>query len=91
MVTFAEHPDQWTILKQRPELAVQAVDEVMRWFPSAGSVYRIAAENFEYRDVHVTEGMSFVVVVAVPANGPMAWRPPIGIHGPYRLPLCFDQ
>lgn len=74
MVTFAEHPDQWTILRQRPELAAQAVEEVMRWFPSAGTVYRFAAEEFEYRGLHVTEGMYFVIALPTAQRDPRVFR-----------------
>src|SRR5262249_39202077 len=45
MVAFAEHPQQWTLLAEHPELAAQAVEELMRWCPSANALYRFAAED----------------------------------------------
>src|SRR5262249_16244123 len=46
MVAFAEHPKQWTLLARHPELAAQAVEELMRWCPrptrSTGSPPRIS-------------------------------------------------
>ncbi|MEV4558435.1 cytochrome P450 [Kitasatospora sp. NPDC049285] len=31
LVAFAEHPDQWDLLRRRPELLDSAVEEVLRW------------------------------------------------------------
>lgn len=61
LVTFTEHPAQWTLLGRRPELADQAVEEVMRWHPSVTSVYRFAAEDFDYHGLHFTRG-AFVMM-----------------------------
>lgn len=53
MVAFAAHPDQWVLLGERPELADQAVEEVIRWFPSTGTLYRFAGEDFDYQDLRI--------------------------------------
>ncbi|WP_459740867.1 cytochrome P450 [Streptomyces sp. E-15] len=34
MVAFARHPEQWALLRDRPELLEQAVYEVLRWCPT---------------------------------------------------------
>ena len=44
---FALAPDQWSILAERPELAGQAVDEVMRLHGAVVGVPRIAAAEVE--------------------------------------------
>jgi cytochrome P450 len=149
MVTFAEHPDQWTTLGRHPELADRAVEEVMRWHPSVTTAYRFAAEDFDYRGLHIAAGTFLTMCVTgaqrdprtfhngqsfditVPREAPVlqfgagphhclgaalaraelgvafptlatrlgppviagrvSWRPPIGIHGPDRLPLRFTR
>jgi cytochrome P450 len=53
MVAFAAHPDQWVLLGERPELADQAVEEVIRWLPSTGTLYRFAGEDFDYQELHI--------------------------------------
>jgi cytochrome P450 len=55
MVTFSEHPEQWTLLAQRPELAAQAVEEVMRWRPSTSAIFRFADEDFDYEGLHLAK------------------------------------
>jgi len=48
---FAEHPEQWRLLAQRPELAAQAVEEVLRVEPITPFTARITTEELTYRDV----------------------------------------
>jgi cytochrome P450 len=67
MVTLCEHPDQWQLLGERPELAAQAVEEIGRWSPSVPVVFRFAAESFDYRGVHIPAG-TFVMLCTVSAH-----------------------
>ena len=48
---FAEHPDQWALLAERPELAARAVEESMRYFGAVRETARFASVDIEYRDV----------------------------------------
>src|SRR6185503_14868195 len=51
MRLFAEHPDQWALLGERPELAPQAVEEIVRYEPIVPINGRIMREDVVYRDV----------------------------------------
>ncbi|MFD7558774.1 cytochrome P450 [Streptomyces sp. NPDC059835] len=73
LVTFAEHPDQWALLGERPELAPRAVEEVMRWRPSSNAVYRYAAEDIEFRGQHIPEGTMFMIGVQAVQRDPLAY------------------
>ena len=73
MVTFAEHPAQWTVLRDRPELAERAVDETMRWRPSATNVFRAVAEDFEYRGLPFAAGTFLTVAVQTAQRDPRAY------------------
>ena len=44
---FCHHPDQWALLAEHPELAPQAVNEVMRLAGAVAGVPRVAAEAIE--------------------------------------------
>jgi cytochrome P450 len=48
---FAEHPEQWRLLASRPELAAQAVEEVLRVEPITPFTARITTEEVTFRDV----------------------------------------
>ncbi len=64
---FAARPDQWRLLAERPELASQAVDEVLRFEPITPFTARIMVEDVEYRDVTFPEG-TVVMVCAFTGN-----------------------
>ena len=64
---LAEHPDQWALLAERPELAPQAVDEALRFEPITPFTARIALEEVEYRGITFPEG-TVVMVSAWNAN-----------------------
>ncbi|MGX8909918.1 cytochrome P450 [Streptomyces netropsis] len=57
MVAFAQHPEQWMLLRERPELAPQAVEEVLRWSPTLPvTATRTAAEDFDVHGVRIPTG-----------------------------------
>jgi cytochrome P450 len=56
MSMFIEHPDQWRLLAERPDLARNAVEEVMRVRPTVTWVTREANEDFVYRDLELKRG-----------------------------------
>lgn len=64
---FAEYPDQWTLLAERPELAQRAVEETMRYFGAVRGTARFASIDIEYRDVVFPAG-TFVSVGLAEAN-----------------------
>jgi cytochrome P450 len=73
MVTFAEHPAQWTLLRDRPELIDRAVNETMRWRPSAASVFRRATEDFEFRGLPIAAGSFVTMAVQAAQRDPRAY------------------
>jgi len=56
MALLAQHPDQWALLGERPELATRAVEETMRLLGAVRGTARIAAQDVEYRGVVFPEG-----------------------------------
>ncbi|MCX6532958.1 MAG: cytochrome P450 [Actinobacteria bacterium] len=64
---FAEHPEQWKLLAERPELAGKAVEETMRYFGAVRSTGRFASEDIEYKGVLFPKG-TLVVPSLVLAN-----------------------
>ena len=64
---FTEHPDQWAMLAERPELARRAVEESMRFLGAVRGTVRITGEDVEYRDVLFPAG-TFVATSLAGAN-----------------------
>jgi cytochrome P450 len=61
---FSEHPDQWALLADRPELAPRAVEETMRYLGAVRGTIRVASEDIEYRDVLFPAGTLVSVALA---------------------------
>ncbi|HEX2851204.1 MAG TPA: cytochrome P450 [Acidimicrobiales bacterium] len=64
---LSEHPDQWALLAERPELATRAVEETMRYLGAVRGTARFASDDIEYRDVLFPKG-TFVSVSLSMAN-----------------------
>ncbi len=73
MVCFAEHPGQWSLLSERPELAGRAVTESMRWRPSGSTMFRRAAEDFEFRGLPIAAGTFVTMAVQTAQRDPRAY------------------
>ena len=56
MAQFIEHPDQWQLLGDSPDLARPAVEEVMRTRPTVTWVTREAVEDFEFQGLEIAQG-----------------------------------
>ena len=54
--TLLQHPDQWALLAERPELGAAAVEEVMRVNPTVTWVTREAIEDVDLHGLHVPAG-----------------------------------
>jgi cytochrome P450 len=64
---FAEHPEQWALLAEQPELAPRAVEESMRYFGAVRGTMRFASTDIEYRDVLFPAG-TFIAIGLAEAN-----------------------
>jgi cytochrome P450 len=64
---FAQHPDQWALLAERPELVPQAVMEILRYEPITPFTARIVREEMVVRDVTFPVG-TILMISAVTAN-----------------------
>jgi cytochrome P450 len=64
---LSDHPDQWDLLADHPELAMKAVEELMRFYPVVFGVMRMTTEDVEYEGV-VIPADTFVLVNTAAAN-----------------------
>ncbi len=79
--TLCEHPDQWELLARHPELAPQAVEELIRYSPITFSGLRVATEDVDLGDFFVPAG-SYVIANTASAN-----RDPAVFEEPERLDI----
>ena len=67
MRLFAQHPDQWELLRNDPDLVPAAVQEVLRTEPITPFTARIVLEDIEHRGVLFPAG-TIVAICAERAN-----------------------
>lgn len=70
MHMFTEHPGQWRLLGENPELARAAVEEVMRTRPTATWVTREATEDFLFQGVEIERGTTIHLLSESAATDP---------------------
>ena len=81
---LCDHPDQWALLAEHPELAANAVEEAMRLYPVLPGLLRIAVEDVELGGVVIPAG-TLVIVNTAAAN-----RDPAVYDDPDRLDITRD-
>ncbi|MGZ5380054.1 MAG: cytochrome P450, partial [Mycobacterium sp.] len=72
----SDHPEQWAILAERPELAVQAVHEVMRYSPVILNTMRVPVEDVELAEVRIAAGTLVIANTAAAKRDPDVYRDP---------------
>jgi cytochrome P450 len=73
---FCDHPDQWALLAEHPELAPQAVEEAMRYRPIGFALPRIATEDVELAGVRIPAGTIMLANTAAANRDPAAFTDP---------------
>jgi cytochrome P450 len=84
MQVLCDHPDQWALLAEHPELAPNAVEETMRHSPVTFNIPRTAVEEVELGGVVIPAG-TFVMVNTAAAN-----RDPAVYDEPDRLDITRE-
>ncbi|MFI5511608.1 cytochrome P450 [Mycobacterium sp. NPDC051804] len=82
---FCEHPEQWALLAERPELAPKAVEEAMRFSPIIFSTMRVAVDDVELAGVRFPAGTMVI------ANTTAANRDPDVYTDPDRFDITRDN
>jgi cytochrome P450 len=73
---FCDHPDQWRLLAERPELAPQAVHEVMRYSPVIFTTMRMAVEDVELGGFTIAAGTLVIANTAAANRDPAIYDDP---------------
>jgi cytochrome P450 len=81
---LCEHPEQWQLLKENPQLAMHAVEETMRHSPIACGTLRLVIEDAEL------DGYLFPAGTMVLVNTAAANRDPAVYDDPHRVDITRD-
>jgi cytochrome P450 len=73
---FCEHPDQWALLAEHPELAMQAVEEAMRYTPVIFTTMRTAVEDVELGGFKIRAGTLVIANTAAANRDPDVFEDP---------------
>lgn len=76
MALFAEHPEQWSLLAERPDLAASAVEEVMRFGGATTVAPRVAVEDLDVDGYHVPAGTLLALGTSTANFDPAAYDDP---------------
>jgi cytochrome P450 len=81
---LCEHPEQWQLLKENPQLAMHAVEETMRHSPIACGTLRLVIEDAEL------DGYLFPAGTMVLVNTAAANRDPAVYDDPHRVDIARE-
>ena len=73
---LCEHPDQWELLRQRPDLAMHAVEETMRHSPIAGGTLRLVVDDVDLGGYVFPAGTMVLVNTAAANRDPTVYDDP---------------
>jgi cytochrome P450 len=73
---LCDHPDQWALLAEHPELAPQAVEELMRHNPVIFTTFRQAVEDVDLDGMTVPAGTNVIVNTAAANRDPAVYEDP---------------
>lgn len=85
MQVLCDHPEQWALLRHRPDLAMRAVEETMRHSPSMCSTVRSVADDVTVDEYTFPAG-TFIIVNTYAAN-----RDPAVYDDPARFDISRDE
>lgn len=76
VAALQEHPDQLEILRSRPALTANTVEEVLRYDTPVQFVGRIARQDFTYEDCRIRRGQAVLCYVASAHRDPACYDAP---------------
>lgn len=75
-VALIEHPDQYQLVRENPELQQAAIEETLRYDPPVQSVFRTTTTDVEFGGVQIPRGSRVQLSFAAANRDPRRWRDP---------------
>jgi cytochrome P450 len=76
VLELARHPDAWQLLRERPELVPNAVDEVLRFHGTTHSVSRVATRDSQIGGCPVAAGSTLLLCLQAADRDPAVFPQP---------------
>jgi cytochrome P450 len=72
---FFDHPEQWRLLAEQPDLAPKAVEEIMRVRPTITWVTREAVRDLDYNGLAIKQGTTLHMISEAAGTDPDIFAP----------------
>ncbi|GAB2468643.1 cytochrome P450 [Streptomyces incanus] len=76
LYAFTTHPEQWQLLRERPEAARIAFDEAVRWQSPVQTFFRTATTDVRVAGTVVPEGTKILMFLGAANRDPARWNAP---------------
>lgn len=76
LLALQDHPDQWQLLTEHPELAAQAIEETLRWNPPVQRTERISFQDQEIAGVRVRKDQWVLLLLGGTGRDPEVFTDP---------------
>jgi cytochrome P450 len=76
LYALSVHPDQWALLRERPELARFAFEEAVRWESPVQNFFRTTTGAVEVDGVEIPEGRKVLILLGAANRDPRRWTDP---------------
>ncbi len=76
LYAFATHPEQWRLLRRRPQLARIAFDEAVRWHSPVQTFFRTATRDTRVAGTVIPEGRKILMFLGAANRDPDRWSDP---------------
>lgn len=73
---FADNPDEWTKLRENPELIPNAFEETIRYYPAARFGGRLVMKDTEVAGVHIPPGANVLLMLLAAGRDPGKYENP---------------
>lgn len=73
---LAEHPDQWALLRDNPDLARAAFEEATRYDSSSQSLFRTTLEDIQYEGLPLGKHAKVLVLIGSAGRDERKWTEP---------------
>jgi 4-methoxybenzoate monooxygenase (O-demethylating) len=73
LYAFAQHPEQWDVLRANPSLVKKAFEESLRWLSTVQTFFRTTTRAVDVEGYRLPEGSKVLLFLAAANRDPQKW------------------